>query len=486
MSIHPSVAPSSPDIGGGVGPPDAAPARPLIEQHGIDHIPESERHGSIRDLAFTWSGCILNVTTLTYGSLLVAFGLNLWQAIAAILIGNITWLIAGYLSLPGPATGMTAFMGSRAAFGRTGNRFPAVFNWIMQVGYETVNLSLMVLAATVLLDKMGIHTSTTTKISLLVGLSLLQSLLPIFGYHAITKALRMLVIPFVILFAVMAVLTVGGLDDAAPIEPGSWQLFLAGVALSASTAGLGWTGNAADYSRYLPTAIPKKRLVVGVALGGGIPQIALMILGAAVATLIPSASDPITGLPEAFASWFLVPYLIAVLLQMLAVNAFDLYSSGVTLQAIGIRVERWHAIAIDAVISALLASAIVFSDSFNTLVTAFLLFMIVWFAPWAAIYSVDFFLRRGRYDLDSLSGSSGGLYVRPHGIHRPAVIAQLAGMVAAALCIDTSIFTGPIASALGHADLSVPAGLLVGGIIYYVLARHTIALETSQQTRISA
>jgi nucleobase:cation symporter-1, NCS1 family len=462
----------------GAEPPDQVRPGSRIEQRGIDHIPESERTGTVRQLAFTWSGCILNVTTVTFGALLIAFGLNLWQAIAAIVIGNLTWLLTGLLSLPGPATGSTAFIGSRAAFGRNGNRLPAVFNWFMQVGYETVNLSIMVLAGKVLLAKAGIDVGNGLTAVILMVMAALQSILPIFGHAAITKVLRLLTIPFVVLFGTMAVLTVDKIDVGTTTEPGTWQLFLAGIALSASASGLGWTPNAADYSRYLPTDTSRRKIIAGVALGGGVPQVLLMILGAGAATLVTTATDPISGLPSVFPAWFLVPYLVAVILQMLAVNAFDLYSSGVTLQAIGLPVSRWQAIVIDAVIATALAAAIVYSSSFNTIVTAFLLFMIIWFAPWAAIYAVDFLLRRGRYDIGSIATPSGGSYLRPYGVHRAGLIAQLAGMAGAALCIDTGIWAGPIATAMGLADLSVPVGMLVGGITYWVLARRTVVAET--------
>lgn len=469
MSLTVPTAPMSTE------PPSTLPS--WVEQRGIDHIPDAERTGSVRGLALTWSGCILNVTTVTYGALLVAFGLNLWQAIAAILIGNLTWLLTGLLSLPGPATGSTAFIGSRAAFGRNGNRLPATFNWLMQVGYETVNLAIMVLSAKVLLAQAGIEVGTALTAVILLVLAVLQSLLPMIGHAAITRALRLLAGPFLVLFAIMAVLTVGTLGSVTVAEPGSWKLFLIGIALSASASGLGWTANAADYSRYLPAATSKARIVAGVALGGGVPQIVLMILGAAVATVVPAATDSISGLSTVFPGWFLVPYLLVVIVQMMAVNAFDLYSSGVTLQAIGLKVSRWQAIVIDAVLATGLATLIVFADSFNTFLSTFLLFMIIWFAPWAAIYGIDYLLRRGHYDIASVVDSQGGRYRRPRGIHGPGLIAQLAGMVAAALCIVTEIWIGPIADALGGADLSVPAGMLSGGLVYYLLARKSVPAE---------
>ena len=148
---------------------------------------------------------------------------------------------------------------------------------------------------------------------------------------------------------------------------------------------------------------------------------------------------------------------------MITLNAVDLYSSGVTLQAIGLRIGRWQAVALDGVICAVVGLMVVLSGSFSAFVGNFLLFMIVWFAPWAAIFVVDYALRRGRYDVDLLSG-------RGPGFVWAGVAAQAAGMAAALLWLDTTVYTGPLAAATG-VDLSAPAGLVVGGAIYYLATR---------------
>ncbi|MEU6145625.1 cytosine permease [Streptomyces sp. NPDC047081] len=447
----------------------AASAAFTVERHGIDHIPEGERHGRVRHLALLWSGCVLNVAVVTYGALLTAMGLSLWQAVLAILVGNLTWLITGLGSLPGPAAGVTAFITSRAAYGRDGNRIPAFFNWISNVGYEVVGLALAVLAADVLIDKAGITVGTPVKIVVLLLLATAQSVLPIFGHAAITRALRLLAIPFLLLFALLAVLTAQKVHFTDG-HAGSWPLFFIGVALSASSSGLGWTGNAADYSRYLPSDVNRRRLVLAVVLGGGIPQILLMTLGAAVGTVVATAGDPISGLPTAFADWFLVPYLLMVVVQMLAVNAVDLYSSGVSLQALGLRIGRWQAVAVDAVLSTAITALVVFNDAFDSYLNDFLLFTIVWLAPWAGAYVTDYLMRRGRYDIAALT--EGRSRFRPAGI-----IALATGGAASLLCLDTTVFTGPIADAAGSADFSVPAGLLTAGLTYFLLARRSIAAD---------
>lgn len=447
-----------------------------VESRGIEHIPAQERRGTIAHLGTMWSGLILNVQVVVYGALLVSFGLNPWQCVMAVLIGNLTWIATGICSLPGPAAGQTTFAISRACFGRNGNRPIAFFNWLMQVGYEILGLVLMVLAVTSLLGLAGVRVDTSSKVVLAVGLSVAQSVLPVFGHAAITRVLRLLVVPCAGLFLVLAYLTAERLHVPSS-APASWAAFLGGIALSASASGLGWTPNAADFSRYLPATTSRRGIAVSVALGGAIPQILLMLLGIGVAFVSSAATDPISGLTGAYPGWFVALYLLLLIVQLGAINAFDLYSSGVTLQAIGLNVKLWQAVVIDGVVCTVLTLVVIFSGNVNTYLSNFLLFMLIWFAPWTAIFAVDYFLRRAHYDRASLDSTGMGRYRRPGGVHMPGVVAQLAGMAAAALWIDTSVFVGPLAQAGNGIDLSVPAGLLVGGVVYYLLARRSVAAE---------
>jgi nucleobase:cation symporter-1, NCS1 family len=440
-------------------------SRAEIEQHGIDRIPDAERRGTPRQVGLMWSGVVLNVQVVVYGALLVTFGLNIWQCIAAIVIGNLTWVIAGLCSLAGPAAGTTTFAVNQAPFGRLGNRPLAFFNWIMQLGYEVLDLVLMTLAVTALFGLADIALSTPATVTIVLALAVIQSVLPIIGHAAITRVLRMLIIPFGALFLTLAWLTAGRLDMEVT-QPADWAVFLGGVALAASGSGLGWSPNAADYSRYLPSGVSKRAVVGWVMAGGGVPQALLMLLGVAVATVVPSATDPVGGLPTAYPLWFVIPYLVLLVVQMIALNAVDLYSSGVTLQAIGIRVSRWQAVALDGVICAVVGLLVVLSGSFMTFVSNFLLFMIVWVAPWAGVFVTDHLLRKGHYDPVVLEGR--GAAFAPAGI-----AAQAAGMIAALLWINTTVFTGPLAGAAGGADLSAPAGFVVAVLIYLLMARRT-------------
>jgi purine-cytosine permease-like protein len=456
-----------------------------IERRGIQHVTADERWGTPSALFWMWSGAIWNVEYVVYGTLLVAiFGLSFAQAVPIIIIGNIaSYLLSGLTSLQGPQAGTTAFTISRAPFGPRGNRAPSFFNWLTQVGYETEGIALVVLAGLALATKAHVAGSTGLKIGLLIGAVLIQALLPFVGHTAMLKVLKWLAFPFVVLFAIMAIITASKVNLHVTLHGAGWGGLMVALALIMSAGGLGWTENANDYSRYLRRNTSKSGIIFAVALGGAIPSILLEVLGAAVVTAVPVTSAytvaSVTGLVNVFPGWFVVPYLIIAIFQLFAINSVDLYSSGVTLQSLGIHLKRYHCVMIDTVVSGGFAAYVIFSQHFSQLLSDFLLFVIVWVAPWCAIYLVDYFLRRGRYDTQALQNEKGGIYFRNAGWNWRALVALGIGMVAAALWLNAySPYVSPLSSRVGGSDFSIFMGLVFGGLSYYLLARKSVVAET--------
>jgi len=458
-----------------------APSVASVERRGIEHIPPSERWGKPSGLFWMWAGAVWNVEFVVYGALaVVVFGLSFAQAVVVILVGNLFYALTGLASLQGPQAGTTAFGVSRAPFGPNGNRLPSFFNWVTQVGFEIEGIALVVFAAIVLTSKAGFTAGVAAKVVFIILAVAIQAVLPLLGHAAVLKVLRWLAIPFVVLFAVMAGLTAGKVNLHVPAHGASWGALTIFLALVISAGGLGWTENGNDYSRYLAPDASKVRIVFAVALGAAIPSALLEILGAAVATGVPSATS-VNGLISGFPSWFIWPYLVFAIVQLFAINTLDLYSSGVTLQSMIPRLHRLQCVAIDTVIAGGLTAYAVFSSHFFTLLTDFLLFIILWLGPWCAIYLVDSWLRRNRYDHDALLNERGGRYFRNGGVHWPAIVAQVLGMVCAAFWLNAySPYVGYFASRNGGpfgSDFSVFIGLVVGGVVYYLLARKSVRAE---------
>jgi nucleobase:cation symporter-1, NCS1 family len=107
---------------------------------------------------------------------------------------------------------------------------------------------------------------------------------------------------------------------------------------------------------------------------------------------------------------------------------------------------------------------------------AFILALLYTYAPWTAINLVDYYLLSdGDYDVGSILRADGGIYgkLRPIGMTCYALgfLVQIPFMVIARISGVTGGFTGPVAKALGSADISWLVGIGVTAPIYYVWQR---------------
>src|ERR1700689_2979796 len=472
------------------GPPQEDAAF-KIEQRGIDLIPDTERKMTPGGLFWLWSGAVFNVEYFFYGTLIMIFGLSVPQAVAAILIGNLSYALLGFASLQGPKTGTTAFMISRAPFGQNGNRLVALFNWATQVGFEIEGIYFVVATVILLFSLHGTTLDGPAKIVVIVLAALLEMVLPLLGHATISTILRYLAYVFIVFFAVLAGFPFDRIHlSTFHVKPVSFAVWTTALVLIISTGGLGWTENGNDYSRYLPRNTPASRTFWAAALGTAIPSIILELLGVFAFT-VTSKSVGITqlGVPQSFPSWFVTPFLIFAIFQLLAINTIDMYSSGVTLQALGLPVKRWGAVIIDTVVCAVVTGIILFHGNFYADFSGFLLYIVVWLSAWFGILITDYLLRGGRYNSLSLRSARDGLYWRNGGIHWPAIIAQVVGMVAALLWInaafDVPAYTGPISNhfpGLHGGDFSWALGIVVGAGVYWALAGRSVRREAAQTT----
>lgn len=450
-----------------------------VEQRGIDLVPAEARRGKPVDLFWMWMGSNLNVFYPVNGALVIYLGLSFPQAILVILLGNLIFFGVGLTSLQGPKTGTSTFAVTRAPYGPNGGRSLSLFNWVTCVGFEASGMALIVLAGLALLGEAGVPSTTWLKIVLLVAAMVLQSFLPVLGHQTIVTVQRYLAYLLIPLFIIMAVAVAGKVHLSSISHGGSWATIMVAIALMISAGGLSWANTGSDYSRYLPEDASPRGVFFWSSVGGMIPAVLLEILGAAIASIVSTASDPISGLPKALPGWVVTPYLFVAIITLFAVNTMDLYSSGLTLQAIGLPLKRWQCVIVDMVIATVVGGITIFNSDFNRLYSEFLSLLIVWLSPWLAIYVVDWALRRGRYEAADLLRSRGGRYWRNGGFHLPGVVAQILGMVASCLWIDSPAFVGPFSSRTSGSDFSFFMGIGVAAVAYWVLARRGVKTEVS-------
>lgn len=113
-----------------------------VEPGGIEYIAPSERHGSPRQLFWTWTSPNLEFATVFIGVLpVVLFGGGFWATSAALLVGTALGSAAhGLLSAMGPRLGVAQMVESRAGFGFLGNLLPAGLNAVTSgAGWVAVN-----------------------------------------------------------------------------------------------------------------------------------------------------------------------------------------------------------------------------------------------------------------------------------------------------------------------------------------------------------
>jgi nucleobase:cation symporter-1, NCS1 family len=449
-----------------------------IEAYGIETIAPEHRHGTPRELFWPWLGANSTFINMIAGGVLILLGLNLWEALLCVFVGNLVFVVVGFCSLPGPAAGTATLAVSRAAFGIRGNVLPNIFSWFATLGWETINLILGTLALQTLLAQMGVHTPHWMLAPFLLVMAILTFAIPMLGHATLVVAQKWLSYILTVLTIVMAVLLVPkvhwGYAGATLAAHGGLATWFLGLTAILGAGAISWVNFAADYSRYLPADASKGSIVWWVTVATVPPGWLYGGLGVVLGTLVDT-SNPIANLPKILPRWFLFPFLLVVILGVIANNVMNSYSSGLNLLVLGLKVERYKSVFIDAVITITAAVIALFVYNFSTVFTEFLSLLVILLAPWSAVYLTDFWLRRGRYaHSEDLLRSRGGAYWYRNGIHWPAIVSLLAGVVCGGLVANTTLWQGPISTGLlGGADLSPIVGFIVGGGLYVLMTRRS-------------
>jgi len=220
-------------------------------------------------------------------------------------------------------------------------------------------------------------------------------------------------------------------------------------------------------------------VAVWTALGAFIPSVLITGLGALAGTGLDMA-DPQVALEAIMASWFIPIFLIAVIVGTNANNAMTAYSSGLALQAIGLRLRRSRSVLLDGSLGVAMTMYALLVSNFLDTVSNMMQLVVTVMGPVMATYVADVLWRRNRYDGLGLSNeTSTSPYWYTGGINWAGTVAVFTGIGAALLCVAADAFTGPIARAMGGVDLSLPVGILVSAGIYVALmSRYPAAAVT--------
>jgi nucleobase:cation symporter-1, NCS1 family len=177
--------------------------------------------------------------------------------------------------------------------------------------------------------------------------------------------------------------------------------------------GLGWINIAADWSRYQRRDARGSAIVGWNTLGGAVAPVLLVVFGLLLAASsgqlgVAIAADPIGTLGTLLPTWFLVPFLVTAILALVSGAVLGIYSSGLTLLSLGVRIPRPAAAFVDGLILTLGTIWVVFfAADFLGPFQSFLITLGVPLAAWAGIMIADIALRRRDYDDEALFDSRG-------------------------------------------------------------------------------
>lgn len=470
--------------------PSSAPGGGHDLEAELTVIPESAKTTDVRGQFWIWAGANIAPINWILGALGVSMGLGLFETIAVLVVGNaIGMSLFGVFVVIGQRTGVTGMVLSRAVFGRRGAYVPAAVQAVLCIGWCAVNTWIVLDLVMALLGRIGLVdpelTNNAARIVVAAVIMTIQVVIAWFGYRVIAAFERWTVPPTVVVLIAMTAVAWFGLDvswgyTGDPALTGAQHFAAITAVMTAIGIGWGitWLGYAGDYSRFVSTQVPARKLFAASALGQFIPVVWLGALGATLATLSAS-SDPGEIIVEAYGV-LAIPVLLLVVHGPLATNILNIYTCAVSTQALDIHINRR---VLNLVIGVVAMGAVVFfvlNGEFAKTLDAWLVGIVGWLAPWAAVMLVHWFgVARGRVDAATLLAPPAESTLPS--VRVSALLALALGIAATWLFMYgmVPVMQGPVATALGGIDLSWLAGGLTAGLVY-------AALELPKARRVDA
>jgi len=475
----------------------AAELRPLqVEMNGINVISESERKGHPRDLFWPWFAANISVLGLSYGAFVLGFGISFWQALVVGVVGIVlSFLACGFIAVAGKRGSAPTMVLSRAAFGVNGNKLPTVISWLLTVGWETVLVILATLATATVFHRVGVGGGNGTKVIALILVVALTIFGGVMGFDLIMRLQTWITLVTGVFTVVFIALVADKIHwhTVSAIHSGSAQGVIGALVFTMTGFGLGWVNVAADYSRYLPRRSSGRGVIGWTTFASSIAPIFLLVFGLLLAGSSKSLftainNDPIGALTTLLPTWFLVPFAIVAVLGLIGGSVLDIYSSGLALLTLGVRLPRWQAALIDGtVMTAGSIYVVFFTHNFVFQFEGFLITLGVPIAAWCGVMLADIALRRRDYAEPELFTTSGR-----YGDIRwvPVLAVVVATVVGWGLVTNTSAswlswqgyLLGPFGlggktGAWAFANLGVLVALAFGFVVHLVFGRADVRAE---------
>jgi NCS1 family nucleobase:cation symporter-1 len=482
--------------------PGRAPAG--VEANGLNVIPERERHGRPAQLFWPWFGANISVLGLSYGSFVLGFGVSFVQASVVGVVGIVlSFLFCGFVAIAGKRGSAPTLVLSRAAFGVLGNRFPAFLSWILTVGWETVLTILATLATATVFARLGWASGSLTKIIALVVVAALVIVGGVMGFRVIMRLQMIITVITGVLTLAFILLSTSHVDLATimAVPAGPPTAVIGAFVFVMTGFGLGWVNAAGDYSRYLPRSASSTGVAGWTTFGASVAPVVLLVYGLLLAGSSESlntaiAADPIGALANLLPTWFLVPFVVVAVLGLVGASAMDIYSSGLSLLAVGLRLPRYAAALVDGVLMVVGTVYVVFfASDFIGQFMGFLITLGVPVAAWCGVMLADIALRRRGYAETDLFEPRGR-----YGAYRGSAIGTLVVATVLGWGLVTNASAGWLAwqgyllgplglggrdGAWAYANVGVLAALAIGFVVTLLATRRRVRdQEASPASRV--
>ena len=123
--------------------------------HWIDPIPESDRHGTPKELFWIWCAANIAILGVAYGGF-IAEKRKIRKGILAAPTGTtVSFLLVRFISLAGMLGSAPTLVLSAVSSGVAGNAIPTAISYISLVGWETILVALATLSAETIADRLG-------------------------------------------------------------------------------------------------------------------------------------------------------------------------------------------------------------------------------------------------------------------------------------------------------------------------------------------
>ena len=479
MSIDQPSSPPAVDVRVHTTEPDIHQIEEVLQP-----IPEEARTTRVSGQFWIWAGANIAPINWVLGALGIGLGMGLRDTLIVLIAGNLVGMaLFGIFVLIGQRTGVTGMVLSRAAFGRRGAYLPAAIQAALAVGWCAVNTWIILDLVMALLGKLGLvdpdAPNVPAKIAVAAAIMAIQVTIAWFGYRAIAAFERWTVPPTLAVLILMSFVAWFHLHIDWSYAGPAGHVLQGGERIAAMSAvmtvigigwGITWFTYACDYSRFVSTTVPPRKLYLASTLGQFIPVVWLGVLGASLATTNGSV-DPGKLIVSNYGTLAL-PVLFLVIHGPIATNILNIYTFSVATQALDVKVQRRKLNLFVGVFALAAVIFFIFQSSLATVLSTWLGAIVAWIASWAGIMLVHYFvIEKRQLNAQRLFDPVGSR--RLPDVNWATMVCFLVGIVATWMFMygPLPVMQGFSSRALGGLDLSWLAGSLVAAALYAVLGQ---------------